>query len=132
MATWMEFDNAVGATRGGDASMGAKKWPDAKGGAYGGANAGPVESYSPGSEFDRGAGDPHLYSPIVTPAPAGPDGEFGYVRADRSEHAHFAGYSASDFDSGAINTCSGDAQVAKMWPDAACGGLGSSTDGYKD
>ena len=68
----------------------------------------------------------------MTPAGPGPDGDLGRVRNDQSIHSHFGQYSASIFDSAASNTCTGDANVAKAWPDAQGGGLGSVSDGDKD
>jgi len=132
MATWSEFDNAVSATRMSD--LVAKKWPDAAAGAYGGADAGPVESYSGVDEANSAIARPRAYNPVVTPDPAG-SGE-NYLspgpRSDSSVHAHFGQHSASNFDSAASNTCSGDAQIAKSWPDAQGGALGSVADEYKD
>lgn len=130
MATWQEFDNAVGNTKGSDPV--AKKWADAAGGANGGANAGPVESYSSTSEFASGVIDSDKYDPIVTPAGPAPDGTTGYVRGDRSQHAHFGQHSESDFYEGASRTCSGDAQITKKWQDACGGGMGSVSDEYKE
>ena len=124
------FSSAVASSRAADAV--AKAWPDASGGAYGGYPADGTESYSAGNEFEVGVSQSAQYDPVATPAGPGPDGAFGYVRGDQSVHSHFGQHSPSNFDSGASNTCSGDAQVAKRWPDAEGGGLGSVTDGDKD
>ena len=132
MASWQEFDNAVSATRMSD--LVAKKWPDAAAGAYGGADAGPVESYGGVDEANSAIARPRVYSPVVTPDPAG-SGE-NYLspgpRSDSSVHAHSGQHSLAIFDSAASNTCSGDAQIAKSWPDAQGGALGSVADEYKD
>ncbi len=132
MATWSEFDAAVSATRASD--LVSKKWPDAQAGAYGGADAGPRESYGGTEEAMASNAKPRQYSPVVTPDPPG-SGE-NYLspgpRSDTSVHAHFGQHSSGNFDSAASNVCSGDAQIAKSWPDALGGALGSVEDGYKD
>jgi len=132
MASWQEFDNAVSATRASD--LVAKKWPDAAAGAYGGANAGPTESYSGLDEANSAISKPRQYDPVVTPdAPRSGEDYLGSgPRMDTSVHAHFGQHSSSNFDSAASNTCSGDAQIAKSWPDAQGGALGSVADEYKD
>lgn len=132
MATWSEFDAAVSATRASD--LVSKKWPDAQAGAYGGADAGPTESYSSADAAMASNAKPRQYSPIVTPDPPG-SGENMYSSgplSDTSVHSHFGPHSSGNFDTAASNVCTGDAQVSKSWPDALGGGLGSSSDGYKD
>jgi len=124
------FNSAVASSRA--SAETAKAWPDASGGAYGGYPAGSTESYSAGNEAEVGISQPRQYDPVVTPAGPGPDGSLGRVRGDQSIHSHFGQYSASNFDSGASNTCTGDANVAKAWPDAQGGGLGSVSDSDKD
>jgi len=132
MASWQEFDQAVSAARASD--LVSKKWPDAAAGAYGGANAGPTEDYGGLNEAESAISRPRKYDPIVSPDPAG-SGE-NYLgsgpRSDMSQHAHFGQHSSSNFDSAASNTCGGDAQIAKAWPDAQGGSLGSVADEYKD
>jgi len=125
------FSSAVASSRAGDAV--AKAWPDASGGAYGGYPADGTESYSAGSEAEVGISQPRMYDSVVTPAGPGAGGALGTgPRGDASIHSHFGQYSPSNFDSGASNTCAGDANVAKAWPDAQGGGLGSVSDGDKD
>lgn len=132
MASEQDFNSAVSASRASD--LVAKKWPDAACGAYGGYPAGPLESYGGVDEANSAIAKPRQYNPVVTPDAPG-SGE-NYLspgpRSDSSVHAHFGQHSAAVFDSAASNTCSGDAQIAKSWPDAQGGGLGSVSDEYKD
>src|SRR5208282_1290017 len=125
-----EFESAVSATRASD--LVSKKWPDAAGGAYGGFPAGSTEDYGGLDAANSAIQRPRQYSPVVTPDPPG-SGENMYShgpRMDTSVHAHFGQHSSGHFDSAASNTCSGDAQVSKAWPDAQGGGLGSVSDEY--
>jgi len=132
MADSNDFNSAVSASRASD--LVAKKWPDAACGAYGGYPAGPTESYGSAEAAMSSNAKPHQYSPVVTPDPPG-SGENYYSSgplSDTSVHAHFGPHSSGNFDTAASNVCSGDAQIAKSWPDALGGGLGSSSDGYAE
>ncbi len=132
MASWQEFDQAVSNARASD--LVAKKWPDASAGAYGGADAGPTESYGGLDAANTAISKPRQYSPVVTPdAPGSGEDMLGSgPRMDMSQHAHIGQHSSGIFDSAASATCSGDAQISKSWPDAQGGMLGSVADEYKD
>jgi hypothetical protein len=127
-----EFENAVGAARASD--LVSKRWPDASGGTYGGYPAGSTEDYGGLDAANAAIARPRVYDPIVTPDPPG-SGENMYSpgpRMDTSVHAHFGQHASSNHDTAASNTCGGDAQTSKAWPDALGGGLGSVADEYKD
>ncbi len=132
MSDMSEFSSAVSAARASD--LVAKRWPDAAAGAYGGANAGPVESYGGLDAANAAISKPRQYSPIASPdAPGSGENMLSPgPRSDTSVHAHFGQHSSGNFDQAVSNTCSGDAQTTKHWTDAAGGSLGSVQDGYKD
>lgn len=127
-----EFENAVSASRASD--LVAKKWPDASAGSYGGYPAGPTEDYGGLEAANHAISKPRQYSPVVTPDPPGSGENMlgNGPRSDTSMHAHFGQHSSAIHDAAASATCSGDAQIAKAWPDAQGGMLGSVADEYKD
>jgi hypothetical protein len=132
MADWSEFDKAVSSARASD--LVSKRWADAVGGSYGGANAGPVESYGGVDEAMASNSRPRQYSPTAS-ADAPGSGENMLSpgpRGDRSVHAHFGPHNSGNFDAAVSAVCGGDAQISKLWPDAQGGALGSTSDGYKD
>jgi hypothetical protein len=116
-----EFETAVSATR--SSVTTAKAYPDAAAGSLGGFPAGPVESYSAGGGFDLAVSATRQQGNVTPTATSNPTGLGSGVDSARSSHAYAPG---TEFMSGASATCSGDAQRAKSWPDAAGGGPGKS------